>query len=312
MDEPENRSSHALKTATLGGVGLFIAFFVALVFFGVLSELERPDLIKLLTLALATIILLFLGIKDDLIALAPKKKFLGQLFVSGLVIFLSDIRIVSLEGLLGVGALPYLVSVFFTLFVFILVINAFNLIDGIDGLGGTIALISSLSFGIFALVNSDYLLALIAFSIIGSIIGFLFFNFSKTNKLFMGDSGSLFLGFLLAYQGISFLLLNESAGSLKLPNAPILLLAILSFPLLDTLRVFVIRIREGRSPFSPDRNHIHHILIDRGLPHKQATVILAIVNVLVIELADSTERFGNKPSTSHHRSTGFFILYLAL
>lgn len=285
MDEPEDRSSHTLKTPTLGGVGLFVAFFIAAVLFGVLGDLEKPELVKLLCLGVSTMILLFLGIKDDLIALAPKKKFLGQLGVSALVIFVTDIRITSLEGLLGVGTLPYVVSVVFTLFVFILVINAFNLIDGIDGLAGTIALISCFSFGIFSLINQHYYLALISFSAIGAIVGFLLFNLSKSRKLFMGDSGSMFLGFLLAYQGIYFLQLNHADGIDSLQNAPIFLLAVLSFPLLDTLRVFIIRAREGRSPFSPDRNHMHHILIDKGMEHKQATIVLALVNILVIQLA---------------------------
>ena len=138
MDEPGDRSAHTTKTPTLGGVGMFAAFSVSIILFGILVGLERPDLVKLLSVVLATLILIFLGIKDDLIALAARKKFLGQLISTGIVIFLTDVRITSFEGLLGIGELPYLVSVLFTVFVFILVINAFNLIDGIDGLAGTI------------------------------------------------------------------------------------------------------------------------------------------------------------------------------
>jgi|GEM_PF-343628 len=286
MDEPGVRSAHSAKTPTLGGIGLFAAFSLTLMLLGIVVGLERPELLKLLSIMAATMILMFMGIKDDLIDLAPKKKFLGQLVASGIVIFLTDVRITSLEGLLGVGELPYLVSVIFTVFVFILVINAFNLIDGIDGLAGTICIIASLSFGIFFLLNNHYLLALISFSLIGATIGFLIFNLSDSNKLFMGDSGSMFIGYLLAYQGISFLSLNADITSVYIfPNAPILLLATLSFPLLDTLRVFVIRVGERRSPFSADNNHIHHRLLKRGLSHKQTTIILAIINILVIELA---------------------------
>lgn len=286
MDEPGDRSAHSAKTPTLGGIGLFAAFALTLMLLGIVVGLERPELLKLLSILAATMILMFMGIKDDLIDLAPKKKFLGQLVASGIVIFLTDIRITSLEGLLGVGELPYLVSVVFTVFVFLLVINSFNLIDGIDGLAGTIGIIASLSFGIFFLLNNNYLLALISFSLIGATIGFLIYNLSDSNKLFMGDSGSMFVGYLLAYQGISFLGLNADVTSVfTVHNAPILLLAILSFPLLDTLRVFVIRARERRSPFDADNNHIHHRLLERGLSHKQATILLAIVNILVIELA---------------------------
>ncbi|MFC2147579.1 MraY family glycosyltransferase [Bacteroidota bacterium] len=286
MDEPGDRSAHSSKTPTLGGVGMFAAFVVTVILFGVLVGLERPDLVKLLSLTLATIILIFLGIKDDLIALAARKKFLGQLISTGIVIFLTDVRITSFEGLLGIGELPYLVSVLFTVFVFILVINSFNLIDGIDGLAGAIGIIASFSFGLFFLLNNDFLMVLVSFSLIGAIGAFLRFNLSGTQKLFMGDSGSMVIGYLLAYQGIQFLELNLSeASTFTISNGPVILLAILSFPLLDTLRIFIIRARERRSPFDADRNHIHHRLLERGLSHKQATILLAIVNILVIELA---------------------------
>lgn len=286
MDEPGDRSVHSDKTPTLGGVGMFAAFVVSLILFGIVVGLERPDLVKLLAITLATIILMFLGLKDDLIALAPRKKFLGQLIASGIVILLTDVRITSLEGLLGVGELPYLVSVLFTIFVFILVINAFNLIDGIDGLAGTIAIIASASFGLFFLLNKEYLMVLVSFCLIGAIVAFVRYNLSDTHKLFMGDSGSMVIGYLLAYQGIRFLELNLSgSSSFTISNGPVLLLAILSFPLLDTLRVFIIRAKERRSPFDADRNHIHHRLLERGLSHRQATIMLSIVSVLAIELA---------------------------
>ncbi|MDB4270857.1 undecaprenyl/decaprenyl-phosphate alpha-N-acetylglucosaminyl 1-phosphate transferase [bacterium] len=286
MDEPGDRSVHSTKIPTLGGVGMFAAFSVSIILFGILVGLERPDLVKLLSVVLATIILIFLGIKDDLIALAARKKFLGQLISVCIVIFLTDVRITSFEGLLGIGELPYLVSVLFTVFVFILVINSFNLIDGIDGLAGTIGIIASLSFGLFFLLNKDFLMVLVSFSLIGAIGAFLRYNLSGTQKLFMGDSGSMVIGYLLAYQGIRFLELNLSeASTFTISNGPVLLLAILSFPLLDTLRIFIIRTRERRSPFDADRNHIHHRLLERGLSHKQATILLSIVNILVIELA---------------------------
>jgi hypothetical protein len=129
-------------------------------------------------------------------------------------------------------------------------------------------------------------MVLVSFSLIGAISAFLRYNLSGTQKLFMGDSGSMVIGYLLAYQGIRFLELNLSeASSFTMSNGPILLLAVLSFPLLDTLRIFVIRARERRSPFDADRNHIHHRLLERGLSHKQATILLAIINILVIELA---------------------------
>ncbi len=247
--------------------------------------MPKADLVKLLSLLGATIILLFLGIKDDLLVLSPKKKLIGQIISSAIIIFLTDVRITSFDGLFGIGELPYLISVLFSLFVFILVINAFNLIDGIDGLAGAIALIASVSFGIFALLNGNVLMTLVSFILVGALIGFLRYNLSNTRKLFLGDSGSMFTGFLLAYQGISFLEYNSSANvGFGLSNAPILLLVILSYPLLDTLRVFVIRVRNNRSPFSADRNHIHHRLLNLGLRHKHVSMIICTANTLLIGL----------------------------
>ncbi len=285
MDKPGDRHIHSTKTPTLGGIGIFISFSFSLMVFGMFVGLQQLDLIKLLALITATLILLFMGIKDDLIAIAPTKKFIGELISSGIIIFFADVRITSLEGLLGVGELPYAVSVLFTLFVFILIINAFNLIDGIDGLAGIIAIISSVAFGVFFLINENLLLAMVSFITVGALLGFLRYNLSDKRKLFMGDSGSLFLGFLMAYQGISFLVLNQAENALySLSNAPILVLAILSFPLLDTLRVFTVRVKEKRSPFSPDRNHIHHRLLRIGLTHIQATLFIAFSNILLIGL----------------------------
>ena len=284
-DAPEGRKSHFTEVPNLGGVGLFLAFSLPMILFGMSVALDRPELNQLLSVLGATMILLFLGIKDDLVLLSPKKKFIGQFIAAGIVIFMTDLRIHNFDGLLGIGELPYIVSVLFTLFVFLLVVNAYNLIDGIDGLAGTIGIIASLSFGIYYVLNEQLFLALVSFTLIGAVIGFLGFNFSKTHKLFMGDSGSMFIGYLLAYQGIAFLGVNESAtASFVIAKAPILLLAVLSFPLLDTLRVFIIRAKEGRSPFSADRNHIHHRLLDIGMTHIQATAVIALGNLVLIGL----------------------------
>lgn len=269
-----------------GGVGLFASFTLTIILFCLYFHLDLPDLNKLLSLLGSTMILLFLGMKDDLIAISPKKKLIGQIIASAIVVFSTDIRITSFGGLLGIGELNYMVSVIFTIFTFILVINSFNLTDGIDGLAGSIALVASGVFGVFFLLNENYLLVFVSFTLIGAIFGFLRYNLSDSRKLFMGDSGSLFLGFLLAYQGITFLTLNEAnTSSFTVANGPILLLAILSFPLLDTLRVFTIRAKAKRNPFSPDRNHIHHRLLNLGLTHKRATSLIIIGNILLIELA---------------------------
>lgn len=287
MDEPGERSMHQLKTPTLGGVGLFVTFAIGMVVTGVFTPLPLQDVINVLALLGATMLLLFLGVKDDLVLLSPKKKFSGQLIATALVVFASDIRIISMEGIFGLWELPYWISVVFTIFVFILVINAFNLIDGIDGLAGGLAILSSAVFGVFFLVNGQQYLALASFILIGALIGFLQHNLSKKHKLFMGDSGSLFTGFLLAYLTIAFLNKSTDATALAFPiaNAPVLAIAALSYPMLDTLRVFTIRIREGRSPFSADKNHIHHRFLSLGFSHKKSSASIVFLNFMVMGVA---------------------------
>ncbi|RAJ07120.1 MraY family glycosyltransferase [Arenibacter echinorum] len=286
MDEPVDRSIHTTKTPTLGGVGMFITFSLTLIIAGMLLDLSQANLLKLLSLLAATITLMFLGIKDDLLGLAPKKKFLIQILAATLVIVFTDVRIVSCHGLLGLEELPYLVSVFFSIFVFLAVINAYNMIDGINGLAGTIGIVVSATFGVFYLLNGRYLMIAVSFALIGALIGFLRFNLWERRRIFMGDSGSMFIGFILAYQAISFLEFNATTVTpYTIPVAPIMAMAILSFPILDTVRVFIIRIAQKRSPFSADRNHIHHRLLDLGLSHRKATLTLAIINILVIVLA---------------------------
>lgn len=283
MDAPDERKMHTTQIPTLGGLGVFIAFSLSIIVFGLIADLPQTDLTKLIAVIGSTIILLFLGMKDDLVSMSPKKKFLGQLIAVMNVVILTDVRILSMEGLLGIGELPYFVSVIFSIFVFVLVVNALNLIDGIDGLAGSIAVISSVSFGLLFLVNGHYMMTLISLVLVGALMGFLRYNLSTKQKIFMGDCGSMLTGFLLAYQGVSFLTLNATTQSSNIiTNAPIVLLAVLSYPLFDLLRVFAVRIKAGKSPFDPDSNHIHHRLLRLGLNHKKATLLLCICNAFVI------------------------------
>lgn len=285
MDEPDERSSHIKKIPTLGGVGMFLAFSLALMLFGIFVAMEEGELVRLISIVAATIILLFLGIKDDLLVLAPKKKFLGQIFAALIVILATDVRISSFGGIMGIWELPYFGSVIFTLCVFVVIINAFNLTDGIDGLAGSIATLCSAIFGFFFLVNGEMFLSLVSFTLVGALIGFLSHNFSERQKLFMGDSGSLFLGYMLAYQGVCFVEVSASETTLyTVPHAPIILLALLSYPMVDSLRVFAVRIYNGKHPFEADRNHIHHRFVDVGYSHVKATLAISISNVLMVGL----------------------------
>lgn len=288
MEDFNDRKVHTQQVSNLGGVGIFVTFSVLTMTFYGLTELPPDSYRQRPAWIAAATILFFLGLKDDLLTLSPKKKFLGQLTAVFLIVVGGGLRIASMDGIFGIFALPYFTSIIFTSFVMLLLINAFNLIDGIDGLAGSVALFASLIFGVFFIAFGNVALSLASFVLAGSLIGFLRFNFSSSKKIFMGDSGSMLLGYLLSCQSIFFM--NQSVGNPGLiPNAPILVLAILSMPLLDTLRVFIIRVLRGSSPFHPDNNHLHHILLRLGLNHKQSTAILLLQTLLIFTLAYLTQ-----------------------
>lgn len=279
MDEPSHRSIHSVKTPTLGGIGIFLSLVVVITTFGALLDTK----ILLLLLGGLTI-LFFLGLKDDLLILSPRKKFFGQLLAAGLLIFFTDTRILGFSGLFDVTIFPYWVSVVFTLFVYLLIINAYNLIDGVDGLAGSLALLASGAFAFIFLSYKEVNMATIAVAIIGSLIPFLRWNFSKRHKIFMGDTGSMIIGFLVAFFVVRFIGFAQTNIESEWHNsAPVMALAIVFFPLLDTLRIFLIRlVIHKKSPFSADKNHLHHRFLQIGFTHFQTTLCVVVTNLFLI------------------------------
>lgn len=281
MDEPGSRSVHSKRTPTLGGIAIFMSLVVVITTLGALLDT------KLLLLLLGGMtILFFLGLKDDLLVLSPKKKFLGQLMAAFVLIIFTDTRIMGFSGILGNDILPYWVSVFFTLFVYVLIINAYNLIDGVDGLAGSLALFACAAFCYLFLITRDMSMATIAMATIGSLLPFLRLNFAKKRKIFMGDTGSMIIGFLISFFVVRFIseaqILNKSV---YFNSAPILALSIVFFPLLDTLRVFFIRAVINRtSPFQADQNHLHHEFLKLGYSHKQTTACVVLINAILFIL----------------------------
>ncbi|WP_353779874.1 MraY family glycosyltransferase [Winogradskyella sp. 3972H.M.0a.05] len=282
FDEPDNRSMHSSKVPTLGGIGIFFSLVVVITIVGALLNTK----ILLLVLGAQTI-LFFLGLKDDLTVLSARKKFFGQLLAALLLIIFTDTRIIGFSKILDVDILPYWVSVIFTLFVYILIVNAYNLIDGIDGLAGTIGLLASGVFVLLFVKAEEYSLATVAVALMGALIAFLRLNFSSKNKIFMGDTGSMIVGFLLAFFTISFIYKAQTDVLAQYHKAaPALALAILFYPLMDTFRVFFIRIFILKvSPFKADKNHIHHRFIDHGFSHLSTTLIIVLLNLLIIFIA---------------------------
>lgn len=278
------RTSHRGIVPTLGGIGVFTGLLLSANISAVLFA-SYGQLIDLMIFNILVLMLLLVGVLDDIMTITARKKFLYQLIIAFAFIISTNIFISSFSGLFGMTHIPTGIGMIFSVFVIVLIINAYNLIDGIDGLAGMLGTVISGFLAIVFYLSDYYFLSLISLSLVGSLMAFLVFNFSRRLKIFLGDTGSMVVGFVLAVQVVLYLHLSDLKPELEVfKNAPIFVLALLSYPLLDTLRVFFIRIKNGRSPFSADRNHIHHRLIDLGLAHKYATVIIAIYTMFITVL----------------------------
>jgi UDP-N-acetylmuramyl pentapeptide phosphotransferase/UDP-N-acetylglucosamine-1-phosphate transferase len=282
LDEPNFRAVHTNLTPRLGGMAIFAGFMSAVTIFGDVT----PQIQRLLA---STLILFFIGLKDDISSVSAFKKFFVQILATGIVMFLGDIKINDFQGFLGIYQIDDRFAYAFTFLVIVGLINAFNLIDGLDGLAGTLILISTTAFGYFFFVygGAQYApFAIVAFCLMGGILGFLRYNFHKA-IIFMGDTGSLVCGMIVSVMAIEFVQMKA------VDSAPSLAVAILIIPVFDTARVFAKRIFNGRSPFMPDKNHVHHILINAGLSQIQTVLVLAILNVVTIITAYLMAPMGN-------------------
>ncbi|MDR2037497.1 MAG: undecaprenyl/decaprenyl-phosphate alpha-N-acetylglucosaminyl 1-phosphate transferase [Bacteroidales bacterium] len=289
FDEPSRRKSHIQQIPTLGGVAIFAGITISAGSF--ISYSLVPSLQYILV---ACIIIFFIGIKDDILAIAPGKKLLGQIAAALVLIIPGDVYFSSLHGFLGICHISTFTSLFLTTFVIIVIINSFNLIDGVDGLAASVGMVTTSFFGIWFFVSGNIEYSLLSAAVFGTLLAFFRFNvFGKKNKVFMGDTGSLLIGLLMSVQVILF---NEknigftSAFSIK--SAPAVSFAVLIIPLYDTIRVFLVRMLRGRSPFSADKNHIHHLLLKLGYSHIQTTMIIVFVNICVIALALLLQNIG--------------------
>ena len=233
----------------------------------------------------AFVIIFLIGARDDILLLGPTTKLFGQLLAVFILVFKADLRLTSFHGIFGLEILPYWISIAISVFAIIVIINAFNLIDGINGLSGSITLLVSLIFGTWFYLQDRLDLTIMAFALAGSLVAFLKFNFTPA-KIFMGDTGALFCGLVCSILSIEFINMHLDISSPYAFSAvPAVAIGILILPLFDTLRVFIMRVLRGKSPLHPDRTHIHHLLIDCGLSHMQATGILVLVNVMIIIFA---------------------------
>lgn len=290
FDEPSARKLHHTKIPNLGGIAIVFGIIFSSFFFVDFSNYKGFNYILC-----ALILIFFVGVKDDLLVSSYRFKFIAQLLAGVVIVYFGGIKISSFYELFGLNEIHYnifgvidvydiivfSVSVFFI----VLVINAYNLIDGVDWLAACMGIITTLSFGIWFLVNNENMLAILSFATIGSLIAFMYYNYSPA-KIFMGDTGSLSVGLISAILAIEFIELNgRNIGDYNLKAVPAVAFAVMIIPLFDTLRVFTIRILRKKSPFYADKNHAHHKLVQLKLTHIQTSMVMSVVNILFIVAA---------------------------
>ena len=274
-DVPNARKLHTSPIPTMGGIaivgGMMTALFLWLPFTN-----EIPQICFFFSVT----VLFGLGIMDDLKDLPAKYKFIIQVGLAALIA-LSGIRITSFGGLFGIHELHITAQYTFTILAIVGITNAFNLIDGIDGLAGGLGFMSLVTLGMILTKSGDTNTALIAFALAGGMLAFLYFNFNPA-RIFMGDTGSLMLGFVTAVLAIRLLQVNEVAVRPVLPHGPVFILGIVLIPVFDTLRVFAIRIWNGKSPFAADKTHIHHLLTNAGYSHAFAAKLICCIHGFIL------------------------------
>jgi len=283
MDDPNHRSSHKGRTPTLGGVAFFYTLIFALFFIKNWNDYdEGMFIIPGLT------ILFIVGLKDDLVVLGPLSKLIAQGLAVSFVLANEGFIIHSLNGFLNINEIPYFLYLAIGGFMMITIINSYNLIDGIDGLASIVGIVILVIYTTIFYLSGEHYYALIALTLNASLMAFFGYNISGDRKIFMGDTGSLIVGFIISVLTLKFLSLTPQDYKelpFLLENAPLIAISILIVPLFDTARVFAIRLANKRGPFSPDRNHTHHVLIDYwNLSHKQASFLIGCFNLIFVML----------------------------
>jgi len=280
FDTPNARKATQYVVPTLGGVAIFIGLTL-----GVTLGSDGFPFYDLKFIFASILITFFAGMKDDLVGISPLSKIAALMLSVAVLVFFANLRIVHFYGLFGIDEIGFIPGVVLTFFLGVVIINAMNLIDGIDGLASSIAVQISTIMGIwFSLIDlPEY--ALLAFSLAGSCLAFFIFNvFGHSNKIFMGDTGSLLIGTMLFVLAVKFNECNAvTTSAFSIKSTPAVLFGFMAYPLFDVLRVFIIRVFVAkRSPFTPDKNHIHHRLLTLGLTHIQATAVIFFTNLIFI------------------------------
>jgi UDP-GlcNAc:undecaprenyl-phosphate/decaprenyl-phosphate GlcNAc-1-phosphate transferase len=277
FDMPDLRKAHINPIPTMGGIAVYAGMCAALF----LWYHFTADVLTI-SFFFSLAMLFALGIMDDLKDIAAYYKFAIQFSVA-LLVTIAGVRITSFNGLFGLYQLPLLFQYGVTIFAIVGITNAFNLIDGIDGLAGGLGFMSLIALGLFLTLSGQASLALIAFALAGGLLGFLYYNFNPA-RIFMGDTGSLVLGFTIAVLCIRLIQVNTDSAVPYIANIPVIALSVVLIPVFDTLRVFSLRIGHGKSPFHPDKTHIHHLLTNNGWSHGFTAKLICTLHGVVLLL----------------------------
>lgn len=307
FDQPDSRKVHHGKVPRLGGTAFFPC--IALAIFSIIiihDKVFREDFLnvtltlRLMTTCCSLFLLYITGIMDDLIGVKYSSKFLIQ-GICGILTVTSNLYINNFYGLFGIYEIPIWIGAPLTVMIIIYILNSINLIDGIDGLASGLSGVTLLSLGCIFIYLREYLVSLFAFASLGVLIPFFYYNVfgrvERKRKIFMGDTGSLTIGMILGILTIK-LSMYEPSKEIQLPGAIVIAFSFLLVPMLDVVRVFLHRLREGKNPFQPDKNHIHHKFIALGFSQRHVmitivgiSIMYSIINVWAIHIIPITPLF---------------------
>lgn len=277
---PNKRMSHEGAIPNIGGLNICVSFMLTFMLFNSSSQNHFFNI--------GLLAIMVIGFIDDILVLKPTTKLFGETLAGIALIGFADVRITNLHGIFGITEIGIIPSYLLSLFILLAIINAINLIDGVDGLASGLGILYCLFFAIYFGLAGQQTLSSCAICMIGVLTVFFLYNvFGKQDKIFMGDSGSLLLGYLLTSFVFQFCEINayhEVSDALHMSAAPAVAICIMTVPIFDTIRVSITRIKQHRSPFVADKNHIHHLLLRTGLNHVQTTCVLLTVSLFFIGL----------------------------
>jgi UDP-GlcNAc:undecaprenyl-phosphate GlcNAc-1-phosphate transferase len=285
LDKPNSRKVHNKPIPVIGGLAIGSSLLISLIINPQFIYNAKPYIVLLS----AAYLLMVVGIFDDKLNLKASHRLIIQL-ISAFAVAASGIRLTSLYGIFGVNELTPYISYSLTILLIAGVVNAFNLIDGIDGLAGLLALVGFSVLSYLAFINQKMIVLIILLSLIGAIIGFLVYNLNAKKKIFLGDGGSLLLGFLMVTAGIHLL---ESNPQNFLTNGSqiAIVFGVFLIPVLDSLRVYYSRMKRGFSPFEADKTHLHHLFLHFNISHKKTSTIIAGASIVFLFLLGIVVKF---------------------